>query len=67
MAKQEMSTCGHLTLLKQSFVALKGKMYKDWLVTGPYTRYKVRNGNNYNLKSGYFLIRNHLVLRYIPG
>lgn len=45
---------------------LKGKVCGDWLVTGPYRRYKLKGDKMYNNKEGFFLVKNGVVYNFVP-
>ena len=45
---------------------LKGKVFGDWLVTGPQRRYKLQGHNLWHNKEGFFLVRNGIVYNFVP-
>jgi hypothetical protein len=48
------------------FCCLKGKVCGDWLITGPYRRYKLKGDNMYNNKEGFFLVKDGIVYSFVP-
>lgn len=45
---------------------LRGKVYGNWLVTGPHRRLKLKGHNMYNKKEGFFLVKDGVVYKYVP-
>lgn len=59
---------GRLTLQRKCiFKCLKGKVFGDWLVTGPQTRYHLKGHNMYDGKEGYFKVFDGFVYGYVPA
>jgi len=48
------------------FRCLKGKVYGDWLVTGPHKQYHLKGNKMYNNKEGFFLVKDGIVYCFVP-
>ena len=52
--------------MDNQFRVIAGKVCGDWLVSGPHRQYKLLGTNMYNKKEGFFLVRDGVVLRFVP-